>query len=576
MNEKTRCKEFVIPLRGNRTFLAMRYLLIFLFAFHLNGFSGIKAQQIAEYQVENANLKTCIKKVEQLTGKGFLYNGNDLECVGNVSLHLENVSLGDLLTSILQGSGYTYELMNGVIAIVRLKEEGRQTVEQELLKGVVRDTRGNVLPGVTVLIKGTTSGVVTDTAGRFTLPVMNRKSVILVFSFVGMKSQEVAVSDVRKEVRVVMEENVDELEEVVITGYGTTTKRRATGSVAVLGREELENRIPVSVDNLLQGLVAGVAVTANSGRPGSSAKVRIRGTNTITGNAEPLWVIDGVPVQDELPEISLDQVKSENFNEIFVNGVAGINPNDIESITVLKDASATAIYGTRAANGVIVVTTKKGRSGKARLSYNHTSKLTRRPRYSDRDINLMNSQERVRFGKELTDMHYIFPEGMVMVGYEGAFYRLQTGSSNYEQFMNEVKFYEKVNTDWFDVLTRDAYSHGHNISISGGSDDMRYYTSIGYDRENGVSKTTYTERYTALINLNTELFGKLRLGFQLNGNIQKKNHLMESINTMDYAYNTTRALPCYNEDGSLFFYENRYYSHANHPGKKYRFNIKRN
>ena len=165
MKKKTRCREFVIPLRGNRTFLAMRYLLIFLFAFHLNGFSGIKAQQIAEYQVENANLKTCIKKVEQLTGKGFLYNGNDLECVGNVSLHLENVSLGDLLTSILQGSGYTYELMNGVIAIVRVKEEGRQTVEQELLKGVVRDTRGNVLPGVTVLIKGTTSGVVTDTAG---------------------------------------------------------------------------------------------------------------------------------------------------------------------------------------------------------------------------------------------------------------------------------------------------------------------------------------------------------------------------------------------------------------------------
>lgn len=266
-------------------------------------------------------------------------------------------------------------------------------------------------------------------------------------------------------------------------------------------------------------------------------------------------------------------LNNPDYINIIGNAISGINPQDIERIDVLKDASATALYGTRAANGVIVVTTKKGRSGKARLSYNHTSKLTRRPRYSDRDINLMNSQERVRFGKELTDMHYIFPEGMVMVGYEGAFYRLQTGASNYEQFMNEVEFYEKVNTDWFDVLTRDAYSHGHNVSISGGSDDTRYYTSIGYDRENGVSKTTYTERYTALINLNTELFGKLRLGLQLNGNIQKKNHLMESINTMDYAYNTTRALPCYNEDGSLFFYGNRYYTHANNPGKKYKFNI---
>lgn len=130
-----------------------------------------------------------------------------------------------------------------------------------------------------------------------------------------------------------------------------------------------------------------------------------------------------------------------------------------------------------------------------------------------------------------------------------------------------------MNTDWFDILTQDAYSQGHNLSISGGSGDMRYYSSIGYDREEGVSKTTYTERYTALINLDTELFGRLKLGLQLNGNMQKKNHLMEAINTMDYAYNTTRALPCYNEDGTLFFYENRYYSHANNPGRKYRFNI---
>lgn len=240
MKKKTMCRELVVPLRGNRTFLAMKYLLIFLLAFNLNGFSEMKAQQIAEYKVENANLKTCIKKVEQLTGKGFLYNGSDLERVGNISLHLKNVSLDDLLTSILQGSGYTYELVNDVIAIVRVKGETRQTEKQELLKGIVRDTRGIPLPGVTVLMKGTTSGVVTDTAGRFTLPVTNQKNVVLVFSFVGMKTQEVVVNDVRKEVHVVMEEKVDELEEVVITGYGTTTKRLAAGSVAVLGREDLE------------------------------------------------------------------------------------------------------------------------------------------------------------------------------------------------------------------------------------------------------------------------------------------------------------------------------------------------
>ena len=555
MKKKTRCREFVIPLRGNRTFLAMRYLLIFLFAFHLNGFSGIKAQQIAEYQVENANLKTCIKKVEQLTGKGFLYNGNDLECVGNVSLHLENVSLGDLLTSILQGSGYTYELMNGVIAIVRVKEEGRQTVEQELLKGVVRDTRGNVLPGVTVLIKGTTSGVVTDTAGRFTLPVMNRKSVILVFSFVGMKSQEVAVSDVRKEVRVVMEENVDELEEVVITGYGTTTKRRATGSVAVLGREELENRIPVSVDNLLQGLVAGVAVTANSGRPGSSAKVRIRGTNTITGNAEPLWVIDGVPVQDELPEISLDQVKSENFNEIFVNGVAGINPNDIESITVLKDASATAIYGTRAANGVIVVTTKKGKANSFNISYQHTSSISIRPHYDDFD--LLNSKERVALAWEnyedgLSLWGGTYADGIS--GLEGLLNSYALGQISKDQLNTMVNKLEEVNTDWFKILFRNAYTQTHNLSVSGGTEKTNYYISLNYNGEEGVDKASEYKNYGGMVKLNTQLFQGVNMGAIVQVDRRDREMYHSSLDLFNYAVRSSRAIPLREDNGDLHYY----------------------
>ena len=565
MKKKTRCRELVIPLRGNRTFLAMKYLLIFLFAFHLNGFSGIKAQQVAEYRVENANLKTCIKKVEQLTGKGFLYNGNDLERVGNVSLHLKNVSLGDLLTSILQGSGYTYELVNDVIAIVRVKGESRQTVEQELLKGIVQDTRGNVLPGVTVLIKGTTSGVVTDTAGRFTLPVMNRKSVVLVFSFVGMKSQEVAVNDVRKEVRVVMEEKVDELEEVVITGYGTTTKRRAAGSVAVLGREDLENRIPTSVDNLLQGLVAGVAVTASSGRPGSSAKIRIRGTNTITGNAEPLWVIDGVPVQDELPEISLDQVKSENFNEIFVNGIAGINPNDIENITFLKDAAAAAIYGSRAAGGVIVVTTKQGTPGKMRMNYSAHFGLGLKPQ---RDAGLMNASEKLAWEQELWDefaaeryasdaAHYpvVGIVGMLRSNKFGRNGTLWTDEDFEPMTASEQDAYIRDlashSTDWFDVIFRNSFDMTHNFSFSGGGNMLAYYASVGYAHQDGLLKEDSYDRYTVNLKINASPSTRVKMGMGLRVSNLVSDGPSMNVDPFKYAYFANPYERPYNEDGSF-------------------------
>ena len=174
------------------------------------------------------------------------------------------------------------------------------------------------------------------------------------------------------ELNVVMRPHISELEEVIVsTGYTQTAKWRATGSVAVVDKKVFENKALPTMDKLLQGQIAGVSVQARSGRPGESAKIRIRGTNTITGNAEPLWVVDGVPLQKNIPLISTGQIKAGDFSDIFTNGVAGINPNDIENVTILKDAAAAAIYGSRAAGGVIVVTTKTGKSGKMAVNYSY-------------------------------------------------------------------------------------------------------------------------------------------------------------------------------------------------------------
>lgn len=187
---------------------------------------------------------------------------------------------------------------------------------------------------------------------------------------------------------------------MVITGYGETTKRRSTGSVDVLTGDVFANKSVTNLDMLFKGQLAGVSVSAISGRPGESAKIRIRGTSTISGDAEPLWVIDGIPLQQDVPEISTGEIKSGSLNEILTHGVGGINPNDIENVTVLKDASAAAIYGSRAAGGVIVITTKKGKPGKMRVNYGINFSIGLKPQ---RDANLMNSSEKLAWEQELWD-----------------------------------------------------------------------------------------------------------------------------------------------------------------------------
>ena len=349
-----------------------------------------------------------------------------------------------------------------------------------------------------------------------------------------------------------MEEDLTEVEEVVVTGYQNIDKRHLTSAVSSVKASDILTPGMTSIDQALEGRIPELVLMSNSGEVGATPRIRVRGTSTLLGNREPLWVLDGFIMHDPV-NVSNDDLNNPDYINIIGNAIAGINPQDIERIDVLKDASATALYGTRAANGVIVVTTKKGAIGPARFSYNHSSKYTRRPRYTDRNINLMNSQQRVQFGKELSDLHYQFPSDMTMVGYEGALNSYYKGLSTYDEFVENVKWYETVNTDWFDILTRDTYSHDHTFGVSGGNNDIRYYVSVGYNRENGVSKTTYTDRYTARVNLDMTFSKMIKANFSMNGNVQKKNHLMSEIDAMDYAYNTTRALPCFNPDGSLYY-----------------------
>lgn len=418
------------------------------------------------------------------------------------------------------------------------------------VSGVIKDEQGNPLPGASVMAKAIRKGISTDSEGRFS--TMVPKGSVLHISYVAMVTKEV-IADRTKSVNVVLKSTDASLSEVVVTGYNQTTTRRITGSVSIVDGEELRNKPLQNVDKLLQGKVAGLAVSSVSGRPGQSASIRIRGTNTITGNAEPLWVVDGVPLQKDIPSISSSQIKAGDFNTIFSGGIAGINPNDIASVTVLKDASAAAIYGSRAAGGVIVVTTKRGEIGKMQVSYSTNASLTMAPQ---RDNNLMNSREKLAWEQQLWDQ--FSAPGFANKGYYptiGLVGMVRSGKDQYaglsktEQDAVIAKAGES-STDWFNELFRNSFSQSHYLSFSGGTDKSTYYLSTGYSNNNGLVQKTSADRYNVNAKMNFTPSSKLSFGFITDLSYQTSKGPSTSQNLFEYAYYANPYEKPFNPDGS--------------------------
>lgn len=558
--------------RWENKWLAMKLFCFLFLVWVLPATASVYSQQQRiDVTMKDVSLETLIKEIKSKVDLDFLYNIQELEKNGKVSIQMLQATVEEIMQEALKGKDLKYALVNGVIVIKALQPSAPQ--QGKIIQGIVRDPDGKPIPGVAVLIKGTNVGVTTDQQGRYKLIKPSGEDVVLIFSFIGMKKKTIPYKN-EESLDVKMEDDIYELNtvNVISTGYQNLDPRRLTSAITSVKAEDVLVPGMTSIDQALEGRIPELLLMSNSGEVGATPRIRVRGTSSLIGNREPLWVLDGFILRDPV-NVSNEDLNNPDYINLIGNAIAGINPEDIARIDVLKDAAATALYGTKAANGVIVITTKKGAIGKARVTYSHSSKLTRRPRYTDRAVNLMNSQERVQFGKELADAHYKFPENMPMVGYEGALYRHQTGKTNWDQFQDEVAWYEEVNTDWFKILTHDTYSHSHTLSVSGGTDDVRYYVSVGYNYEDGVTRKTNTERYTTMAKMDVNFTENLRMNVSLNANIQKKNHLQDQIQAMEYAYNTTRALPCYNEDGTLFYYDKIGYGGMNRWYNNFQYNI---
>jgi len=502
--------------------------------------------------VSDVSIEELIKMIKSNVQVDFLYNLKEIERNGTVSVKMENATVEEVLQEAFRGKMLTYACVNGVFVIRPGHVAMRDSVKVFKVRGQVFDTKKQPLPGVTVRVDGTMVGTATDLQGEFTVAVP-RDTGRLVFTFVGFEQKHVAFKAGQKLV-VVLEEEVEDLEEVVVTGYQVINRKKLTSAITSVKMDDIMIPGATSLDQMLEGRIPDLMLTTNSGEVGVVPRLRIRGTSTLIGNREPLWVVDGVVVNDPVP-LDSDVLNDPDYVNRIGNAIAGLNPQDIERLDVLKDAAATTLYGTRAANGVIVITTKKGHVGKPLVRYNVTATYKRRPRYSDRQIDLMSSKERVDLSRELVAQSYVYPSDMSVIGYEYLLQQLYAGAIDDTEFALEVKKLENRNTDWFSILTRDVVSHNHTLSLSGGSEDLRYYSSIGYSQDNDVIKDQGISRYTGNLSLDANLYKWLTASVDFNASISKRDYEQSEIGSINYAYMVSRTISPYDEDGELSYYK---------------------
>ena len=528
--------------------MRLSIILIFSAVLSINAATYSQSKRVS-LSLTNVSFSKLFEEIRKQTDYSFFFNDEKINALADISVKKTNAPVEEILDEVLKGTDLSYKVVDGVIVIV---ENGKVAPIQTItVDGVVLDSETNeAILGANVLVKNSVLGVVTDFDGKFVIKLPQKST--LVVSYLGYESQEIVVES-STTLKVKLRPTVENLDEVVInTGYTKIDRTENTSSVATIQQEDLEIVGAISIDKMIDGKATGLSITNLSSTPGAAAKIRIRGGSTFTGNQSPLWVVDGVIYEDPVP-LSASEINSFDNVNIIGNALTGINPTDIAKIDILKDASATAIYGTRAANGVIVITTKRGKQGKPQLNYSTGLSFVQAPQYSD--LNLMNSQERIDVSREMYHRNLGYGQSydnIDRIGYEGALLNLWDGTYTQQEFQNQVSYLETLNTDWFGELYRDSFVQTHALSASGGSENAKYYFSLGYDDQNGAENNVGLNRITARSNIDLDVRDNVKLSFRMNGSVQEATYNHGSINTFNTAYYTARTIPIYNEDGSYF------------------------
>lgn len=507
-------------------------LILSIFTVQANSYSQ---KTKVTLDMKKVSFQKVFEEIESLTDFKFLYDNTKIDAEKLVSVKVNNKPVSEVLNNLFKGTSIYYLVRHKQIVLkvhrtqipAKGKEESKVEEEvhlvQQVLSGTITDDKGQPLPGANVVEKGTTNGVTADFDGNFSI-TLTTESPILVISYIGFSTQEIVV-DGQTNVTISLQEDAAGLEEVVVIGYGTQVRRDVTGSIASLNEDSFSAQANTNVDQMIQGKASGVQVVQNSGEPGGGMSINIRGVGSINAGSSPLYVIDGLPINNS-PAISQtgNQVASTRSPR---NPISFLNPEDIASIDILKDASATAIYGSRGANGVIMITTKKGNTGDLRIDYStHIGYNQVHNR-----LDLLNAEQYTTGINSLID--------------------LGAGSD-----AERVTSTQGKGTDWQDVVFQNqAILQKHNISFSWGNGNTSYLATLNNTKEEGLVKNTEFNRFSGRFNLNHKT-DKVNFGINSTLSYIKDNFVPNGfdVNLRGGAINAAKlydpTLSVRNEDGN--------------------------
>ena len=500
----------------------------------LFGFTVSAQSQKVSLDFKNERVEKVLASIKSQTGMSLVFSDQLVDVNRKVTMQLKDVTLKEALTRLLSGTNLTFEIRNNKIYFIEKKAVSQPGSRKKRVTGVVKDVMGEPLIGANVVEKGrSTNGVITDFNGKFTLEV--DESASLVVSYIGYLAQDIPTKG-KGNFHIILKEDTNTLDEVVVTGYGDFKKATYTGSASVLTTEKLEALPVVSVGQMIESNIPGISVVAGtSSQPGAKTTLRVRGVASMNASTEPLYVLDGVPI----PSYDLS-----NFTSMSEAGGMGfietLNPADIESITVLKDAASASLYGAKGANGVVLITTKKGKEGKLRVNmaakYGITDfAYTYRP--------LMGGEER----REL--IH----EGLVNFQLDKGVSEQeaqQYADANIDQYAKRLP---QGYSDWESALFKTGYQQDYNLSASAGNQNSSFIGSLGYTKQTGVSLNSEMERFTGRVDASNK-YKKVEFGMNASFSWTKNVHLPEGkfYGSAIYAskVNLTPSTPIYNEDGT--------------------------
>jgi len=554
---------------------------LLLISLSLQSYGNTFAQQIS-LNVKNVSLQYALKELQKQTTYNIMVNTSYFKKAKNVTVNLQNSSLEEALALIFKNQPLQYSIKSNIVTISELPvtQHNNESLQQIDARGVVKNDDNKVLEGVTVKEKGTNNSTMTNSKGEFALKLKS-SSAILQLSIVGYENKEISyrggiISATLKSIDI-------KIDEVVITGYQTIRKRTFTGASTKLKAEDIRRDGVTDVSRMLEGQVAGVTVQNVSGTFGAAPKIRVRGATSITGENKPLWVVDGIVLEDVV-NVSNEQLSTGDPSTLLGSAVAGINPDDIESFEILKDAAATSLYGARAMNGVVVITTKKGKAGKLLTSYTGNFTTSLKPDYGSYDI--LDSYNQMSIFNELymkgwlnyTDILGQSRYGIFGSLAKGMAYNPKTNSfdigNDQESIAKYLDKYSRVNTNWFDQLFNNSVRQEHALSISGGSEKLQTYASASLLNDQGWAKGNDAKRLTANLRTTFTPNDKLTYGFlgtayirdqHAPGTLQRTANKGQGgfnrefdINPFNYALNTSRTTPVFKDDGSYFYVRNNF------------------